>query len=411
VEQDKGCNPSKAPFDGIVHANPTSLIALVALAALFIAGTEPLLPRLIVRSHAPRPAPVERPRCYAQPVPSRLPQLRPLGRTGLKTTAVGLGGAPLGDLFQKLTEEEADGVVQEAVSQGITLFDTSPWYGHGLSEHRMGRNLWRLDRDSIVVSTKVGRVYRRPPDPASFSPAPWAGGLPFQLRFDYTATGIHRSYEDSLMRLGLNRVDCLVIHDLDTKHHTSAEKARHRADLEASGWATLDKFRATGEIRAIGAGINDKAEIQYFLDHFNLDFLLVAMPYTLLDQSPLHHELAECQRRGISIVIGSPYASGILATGPLPGAVYNYQPASPDVLKKTQQIAHTCAEFGVTLQQAALQFPLAHPTVTAVIPGATSPDIVKANIGNYRAAIPPELWSALKTRGLLLPDAPVPEAQ
>jgi D-threo-aldose 1-dehydrogenase len=259
-----------------------------------------------------------------------------------------------------------------------------------------------------MVSTKVGRVYRRPPDPAAFSPAPWIGGLPFQLHFDYTAAGIHRSYEDSLMRLGLNRVDSLVIHDLDSKHHSTAEKARHRSDLETSGWQALEKLRTSGEIRAIGAGINDRAEMEYFLQRFDLDFLLVAMPYTLLDQSPLHNEFLQCQERGINIVIGSPYASGILATGPVSGALYNYARASAEILQKAQRISDTCAEFGVTLQQAALQFPLAHPAVTAVIPGATSRDIVRSNVANYHAAIPTELWLALKARDLLLPDAPVP---
>jgi D-threo-aldose 1-dehydrogenase len=339
---------------------------------------------------------------------SRPLELRTVGRTSLKTTALGLGGAPLGDLFEILTEQQADETVNEALSQGITLFDTAPWYGHGLSEHRIGRNLWHRDRQSFIVSTKVGRVYKCPVNRSAFSPAPWVGGLCFQLHFDYTAAGIYRSYEDSLMRLGLNRVDSLVIHDLDSKHHSSAEKARHRTDLETSGWPALRDLRAFGGVRAIGAGINDKVEMSYFVERFDLDFLLVAMPYTLLDQSPLRREFLDCQRRGISIVIGSPYASGILATGPVPGALYNYAQASVDILQKTQRISDTCAEFGVSLQEAALQFPLAHPAVTAVIPGATSRDIVKANVSNYHSAIPPELWSALKARGLLLHDAPVP---
>lgn len=333
---------------------------------------------------------------------------RSLGRTGLEVTALGLGGAPLGDLFQKLTEQQADAVLREALSQGITLFDTSPWYGHGLSEHRMGRNLWHLDRAGLVVSTKVGRVYRTPADAAAFSPAPWVGGLPFQLRFDYTASGVRRSYEDSLMRLGLNRVDCLVIHDLDSKHHSDGEKARHRADLDASGWGELERLRRTGEIRAVGAGINDRGEMGYFLERFDVDFLLVAMPYTLLDQSPLNEEFRECERRGVGIVIGSPYASGILATGPVPNSVYNYRPASKEIVEKTRRIAEVCAEFGVPLQAAALQFPLGHPAVAAVIPGATSGEMVAGNVRSLGVAIPAGFWEALKARGLLLPDAPVP---
>ena len=338
---------------------------------------------------------------------SSLP-LRKLGRTALMPTVLGFGGAPLGDLFQTLTEPGADAVVREALDQGITLFDTAPWYGHGLSEHRLGRGLWHVERSGIVVSTKVGRVYHRPTDLRGFSTKPWAGGLPFQLQFDYSGAGVRRSYEDSLLRLGLNRVDCLVIHDLDGIYHQGEQLQRHRAALEASGWAELEQLRGSGEITAIGAGINNSSDMRYFLDHFDLDFFLVAMPYTLLDQKPLRDELPECLRRGIGIVIGSPYASGILATGPIPGAVYNYAAAPPEIIDKTRRILEACNEYGVSLQAAALQFPLAHPSIAAVIPGATSHEMVAANAANLRVPIPQELWSTLKKRDLILPDAPVP---
>ena len=323
-------------------------------------------------------------------------------------TVLGLGGAPLGELFQTLTEEGADAIVREAVDQGVTLFDTSPWYGHGLSEHRLGRGLWHVERSSIVVSTKVGRVYRRPADLRGFSTKPWVGGLPFELQFDYSGAGIRRSYEDSLLRLGLNRVDCLVIHDLDGIYHQADLLQRHRAELEGSGWTELERLRASGEIAAVGAGINSSSDMRYFLDRFDLDFFLVAMPYTLLDQTPLRNEFRECLQRGIAIVIGSPYASGILATGPIAGAVYNYNGAPPEIVDKTQRILEACKEHGVSLQAAALQFPLAHPSVAAVIPGATSHEMVAANAANLRAAIPEDLWSTLKKRALILPDAPVP---
>lgn len=345
-------------------------------------------------------------RMTAKHLPS-LPS-RKLGRTALTPTVLGLGGAPLGNLFQIITEQASDEIVREALARGITFFDTAPWYGHGLSEHRLGRVLWHVERSSIIVSTKVGRVYRPPADLHSFSPRPWAGGLSFQLHFDYSGAGVRRSYEDSLLRLGLNRVDLLVIHDLDSVYHLKEQLQRYRADLESSGWTELERMRAAGEIAAVGAGINDTSEMRYFLDRFDLDFFLVAMPYTLLDQAPLRNELAECLRRGIAIIIGSPYASGILATGPVRGAIYNYQPATPATLEKTQRILDTCTEFGVTLQAAALQFPLAHPAVSAVIPGATAHEMVAANVAGCRVAIPPELWGALKARGLILPDAPVP---
>jgi D-threo-aldose 1-dehydrogenase len=321
---------------------------------------------------------------------------------------LGLGGAPLGELFERLPEAQADAVVSTALDAGIAFYDTAPWYGHGLSEHRMGRGLRQVDRASVCVSTKVGRVYRRPARPAEFSTAPWAGGLPFELRFDYTAAGIRRSYEDSLLRLGLNRVDCLVIHDLDAGYHPGAELDRRKAELESGGWEALESLRQSGEVGALGAGINDRSMMRYFIERFDLDFLLVAMPYTLLDQAPLHEEMAECVRRGIDIVIGSPYASGILATGPTGGTKYNYADATPEILDRTRRIVAVCEEYGVPLAAAALQFPLAHPAVKAVIPGATSPGIVSANVANLQQAIPASFWSALKERGLIDPDAPTP---
>lgn len=334
--------------------------------------------------------------------------VRTLGRKGLQISALGLGGAPLGDLFERLREDRADAVVHAAVDVGITLFDTAPWYGHGLSEHRIGRGLRVAARESHVVSTKVGRVYRRPAEPATFTTAPWAGGLPFELRFDYSSAGILRSYEDSLLRLGLNSIDCLVIHDLDAGYHAGPELARRRDELERSGWATLAALRDAGEIRAIGAGINDQSMMRYFLERFELDFFLVAMPYTLLDQAVLDDEFSRCQERGIDIIVGAPYASGVLATGPIPGAFYNYRPADALILEKTRRIVAVCAEFNVSLQAAALQFPLAHPAVRAVIPGATSPEIVAANVANMQELIPAQFWECLKHRGLLHPEAPVP---
>jgi len=336
-----------------------------------------------------------------------LPQRR-LGRRHLTPTVLGLGGAPLGELFERLPEQQADDVIQAAIDAGITFFDTAPFYGHGLSEHRIGRGLRQFDRKRVIVSTKVGRVYRRPTDLAAYSTGMWAGGLHFEARFDYSGQGILRSYEDSLLRLGLNRVDCLVIHDLENRLLPESELHHHRADFEAGGWAALEALRACGEIGAIGAGINDPSIMGYFLERFDVDFFLVANPYTLLDQAPLR-EFAECQKRGVSIVKGSPYASGILATGPVLGAVYDYAPATPPVLEKTRRILNVCGEFGISLQAAALQFPLAHPAVTAVIPGATSREMVAANIANLGAAIPAEFWVALKARGLLLRDAPIPE--
>jgi D-threo-aldose 1-dehydrogenase len=332
-----------------------------------------------------------------------------LGRTRLKPTVLGLGGAPLGELFERLPEPQADEVVQGALAAGITFFDTAPWYGHGLSEHRIGRGLRQTERKRLIVSTKVGRVYRRPRDPVAYTSGIWVGGLPFEPHFDYSGPGILRSYEDSLLRLGLNRVECLVIHDLDRGYHSDTALRHHRDDLEASGWGTLDMLRKTGEIVGIGAGINDASLMAYFLERFDLDFFLVAMPYTLLDPASVQKEFLTCQERGIGIIIGSPFASGVLATGAVPGAVYNYAPLTESIRRKTRDIERVCERFAVALPAAALQFALAHPAVTAVIPGVTSRANITANIAHIQASIPTAFWDELKSQHLLPPDAHVPQ--
>ena len=333
---------------------------------------------------------------------------RQLGATGLSVSVLGLGGAPLGELFEAIPEARAQDIVRTAWEGGIRFYDTAPWYGHGQSEHRMGHFLRQQPRQDFALSTKVGRVYR-PADSPKFRTPPWVGGLPFELRFDYTYDGIMRSWEDSLMRLGLNRVELLVIHDLDVGYHGAGEVLQnYRKDLESGGIRALEELKSAGAIRGIGAGINDAGLVPYFLEAFELDFLLMAMPYTLLDQGPLKNTLPDCARKGVSIVIGSPFASGILATGPIEGAVYNYAPAEPAVIEKTRRIEAVCESHDVSLQAAAVQFPLGHASVVSVIPGATRPDHVTSNLENLKTIIPGSLWSDLKNEGLLAPDAPLP---
>jgi D-threo-aldose 1-dehydrogenase len=218
-----------------------------------------------------------------------------------------------------------------------------------------------------------------------------------------------RSYEDSLMRLGLNTVDLLVIHDLDFLYHRTEEAVAARfAELEGGGWRALQELKRTGHIKGIGAGINEGPMIGRFLDRLEIDFFLVAMPYTLLDQAPLDDAFPRCQERGVGIVVGSPLASGILATGPVPGAKYNYADAPPDILDKTMRIQAVCQRHGVPLPAAALQFPLGHPSVAAIIPGAVSAAQVEQNFSAMNVKIPADLWAELKAENLLHPEAPVP---
>ncbi len=335
---------------------------------------------------------------------------RRLGGTGLAVTRLGFGGGTLGDPVEVIAEAQADLTVETAYAAGIGYFDTSPWYGNGKSEHRVGRVLRTKPRDSFVLSTKVGRIYRRPADPATFSQARWAGGLPFDLRFDYSRDGVLRSYEDSLMRLGLTSVDALLIHDLDLKHQKTDEGiAAAFAQLDGGGgYKALDAMRSRGEIRAIGAGINHVGMIPRFLERFDPDFFLVAMPYTLLDQPALAEELPLCAERGVSVVIGAVFASGILARGPGEGALYSYRPAEQAETLRTLRIQAVCDRHGVPLIAAALQFPLGHPVVASVIPGPNSPAQVRSNLQAMRHPIPADLWAELKAEKLIDPTAPTP---
>jgi D-threo-aldose 1-dehydrogenase len=308
---------------------------------------------------------------------------------------------------ESIPEAQATATLEAAHGAGIGYFDTSPWYGNGKSELRLGHVLRTKPRDSFVLSTKVGRVHARPADPDNYKHPAWVGGLPFEPRFDYTRDGILKSYEMSLARLGLNRVEALLIHDLDPRFHGSGEGvARGLSQLDSGGgYQALVDLKARGEIGAIGAGINLVGMIPLLLERFRLDFFLVALPYTLLDQQGLN-ELQLCAEQRISVVIGAPYASGILARGPGPGATYRYAPAKADVIAKAERIAAVCRLYDVPLAAAALQFPLGHPAIVSVIPGPVTAEEVRQNLAWFSRDIPSALWAELKQEGLIVADAP-----
>jgi D-threo-aldose 1-dehydrogenase len=334
---------------------------------------------------------------------------RKLGRTGVEVTQLGLGGAGLGDLFDIVEDHDADATLTAAWDAGIRYYDTSPWYGRGQSEHRFGRALYRRPRADYVLSTKVGRVFRAVHDAEHFEHGFWRGGLTFRHQFDYSYDGVMRSFEDSLQRLGLPRIDLLLIHDLDLAHHGSdASVNAYLTELHNGGWRALTALKDAGLIRGIGAGINQREMIPRLLDLLDLDFFLVAMPYTLLDTGVLDSEFPLCVARGVGFVIGAPLASGILATGAVQGARYRYAEATPGIMAKVKRIEAVCERHNVPLAAAALQFPLGHPSVAAVIPGALLPEHVTHNVAAFRHAIPPALWAELKSEGLLREDAPVP---
>ncbi len=334
---------------------------------------------------------------------------RNIGNTPWQVTRLGFGGATLGDRGTPTPEGWSDDTVGAAWAAGIGYFDTAPYYGLGKSEHRLGRVLRNRPRESFTLSTKVGRVMQRPSPARGYAPVRWTGGLPFEFRLDYTRDGVLRSFEDSLQRLGLNCVEGLLIHDLDLRALGTEEAVEARfQELDAGGgFAALAELKASGDIFAIGAGVNHAGMVSRYLERFPLDFFIIAMAYTLLSQEALEQDLALCRDRGVSVVIGAPFASGILARGPGAGAEYGYRPAEEAVLEHTRRIAAVCERHQVPLAAAALQFPLGHPAVAAVIPGPNTPEQVRRNVELARAPIPPDLWLELKAEGLIHPDAPL----
>ena len=334
---------------------------------------------------------------------------RTVGWTGVEVTQLGFGGASIGELNVIVAEDDAVDAVCAAWDKGIRYFDTAPWYGRGLSELRTGAGLRGRPRDEFVLSTKIGRWLRAPERPDAFERAPWTGGLQMDVVFDYSYDGIMRSYEQSQLRLGMPRYDLAVIHDLDHLYHgRGARLDWYFGQLAASGFRAVEELKAAGLIRGVGAGINDLGLVPRFLDLVDLDFFLLAMPYTLLHQEILETELPAAVARGCGFVIGSPFQSGILATGPRPGAKYNYGDVPADVADKVGRIQDVCARHGVPLAAAALQFPLGHPSTAAVIPGASSRAQLERNVEAFVHPIPADLWAELKHEGLLREDAPVP---
>jgi D-threo-aldose 1-dehydrogenase len=335
---------------------------------------------------------------------------RRVGRTSLELPVFGFGAAHLGELYGRVDEAQSQATLEAAWDAGVRFYDTAPWYGRGLSEHRLGGFLRTRPRQEFTVNTKVGRHLRRPDDPKTFSTAPWAGGLPFEVVFDYTYDGIMRAYEQSLQRLALNTVDSLVIHDLDTLFHTEEATALYMKQLVGSGRKALGELKRSGDIKAIGVGNNIPGWLDTFLAEVEVDFAIVAMPYTLLDQGILDTSMKLCAERNIGVVIGAPFASGILVTGSGAGAMYAYGKASPEVQAKVRGIEAVCRAHNVSMPVAALQFPLAHPAVVSVIPGAAKPSEVQQNVVALSVSIPSTFWADLKSEGLLAVNAPVPGA-
>ncbi len=332
-----------------------------------------------------------------------------LAGKGLDFSELGFGTAPLGNLYKAISDEEAQAALNAAWDSGCRYYDTAPLYGLGLSETRLNAFLRGKNRDDYVLSTKVGRLLEvckpdRRTGIGKFFDTPTRREV-----YDYSHDGIMRSIEFSLERLGVDRIDILFAHDLDIFNHGSEEALNSKLDeLMTSGYDALVSLRDQGVISAFGAGINEWQPAKWMAERGDFDLFLLAGRYTLLEQEALTSFMPLCQQRGIGIVLGGPYNSGILATGPVSGAFYNYDPAPADVLDRVGKIKAICDKHDVRLIEAALRFPLHHPSVVSVIPGGQSADQVRGNRTILDAAIPDALWAELKSAGLMRVDAPAP---
>jgi D-threo-aldose 1-dehydrogenase len=323
-----------------------------------------------------------------------------LGRGGLRVSALALGTAPLGNLYAPVAEEDAAATVGSALEAGLTYVDTAPHYGLGLAERRLGRLLAGVPRDRFVVSTKVGRLVRPLAPGETADPEGFADSPPAKRVWDFSGDGVRRSLEESLERLGLDRVDILLLHDPDDHEREAYEQA-----LPA-----LIGLRDQGVVTAIGAGMNQAEMLTRFVRDLDIDVVLVAGRYSLLDQRALAELLPTCAARGTAVVVGGVFNSGLLAD-PRPGATFDYAPAPPELVDRAARLAEVCARHGTPLRAAALAFPFGHPAVTSVLVGARSAAEVQDAVACFEWPVPGELWADLVATGLLPADVPNPAGQ
>ena len=334
---------------------------------------------------------------------------RSIGNTALSVTELGFGAAPLGNLYHIVSDDDAGNTANAAIDAGIHYFDTAPYYGFGLSERRVGDALRGHDR--IVLSTKVGRLLRADSSVHGYAQRHgFCSPMPFKAEYDYSFAGVMGSWEASKQRLGLARIDILYVHDIGRLTHGDRHDITFHQLTDGGGFRALEQLRAGGEIRAFGLGVNETAICLEAMKHVHLDVILLAGRYTLLEQGALDDLLPACVHSGTSIVVGGPYNSGILATGTRQGGTlnYDYGVAPQTVIDRVRRLEAHCERHAVPLAAAALQFPLAHPSVASVIPGLGSPHRVQRTLELYRTNIPEVFWHELKDEDLLHKDAPIP---
>jgi D-threo-aldose 1-dehydrogenase len=331
-----------------------------------------------------------------------------LGNGGLTFTELGFGTAPLGNLYKAISDESARETLDAAWEGGVRYFDTAPLYGLGLSETRLNPFLRDKPRDEYVLSTKVGRLIQQCAPEHRAGVGKWFNVPQRREQYDYSYDGVMRSFEHSFSRLGVDQIDILYVHDLCIFSHGSKEMSDMRIEefFGARGYDAMISLRDQGMIKAIGGGINEWEVCQTLAERGDFDLFLLAGRYTLLEQAALDTFLPFCEARGIGIVTGGPYNSGILATGAKPGAFYNYDPAPQDIIERVNAIEAVCKDHGVRMVDAAFQFPLLHPAHVAIIPGGQGVSEMAGNLQAAQAEVPAALWSDLKAKGLMREDAP-----
>lgn len=320
-----------------------------------------------------------------------------LGSTGLEVTRLGLGCGSIGGLFGDIPEEQAFEVVERSLALGLNLLDTAPLYGSGKSETRLGKALAGVSRDRYILATKVGRVLV-PEEGEDRGEKEFEKPPPYRPVFDFSYDGIMRSFESSLKRLNVDRVDILHIHDPDAHYEEAIRNA----------YPAVDRLRSEGVIRGIGAGMNQWQMLARFAREGDFDCFLLAGRYSLLEQAPLDELFPLCMEKNIGLILGGTYNTGVLATGARADAKYNYAEASPEIRKKVGGMEAVAARHRVSLKAAASQFALAHPVVAAIIPGTRVPDRVNENFNVLQEEIPADFWAELKAERLIREDAPVP---
>lgn len=320
-----------------------------------------------------------------------------LGKSNVQVPELGFGGGPLGGLFTPLDDETAAEALEAAWDSGIRYFDTSPHYGIGQSERRTGRLVQRKPRQEVTLSTKVGRLLV-PQDPAGRMDESFAVPATHRRVWDFTRDGVRRSVEDSLERMGVDRIDLLLLHDAE-EHFEAALN---------DGYPALAELRAQGVVGAIGAGMYHPGKLTRLVRESDVDVVMLSGRYTLLDQSALDELLPACTDRNVSVLAASIFNSGLLATArPGTHATFDYAPATPEMLERTHRLADVCEAHGVTLPALAMAFPLRHPAVAGIVVGMRSADEVRCNVAAFETEIPAQVWDDLRNEGLLDERAPV----